>query len=90
MNVNNALLVRYKSKEIWGFFSYVCKNLLMFRFSLRTNESTGAPGWRRFGEQSAEQPGYAMLYKQAGVFQSRPRGVCKCVYLSKQPICSYQ
>lgn len=38
----------------------------------------------------AQEPGYTTLCKQTGVFESRPRGVCKCIYLSKQTICSYQ
>lgn len=35
-----------------------------------------------------QEPGYTALCKQTGVFESRPRGVCKCICLSKQPICS--
>lgn len=58
MNVNNALLVGYESKEIfYFFFNYVCKNVFVSRFSLCKSESTGPAGRGRFGEQRVREPG---------------------------------
>lgn len=64
--------------------TYSCSEFLYAKLKapeLQAGEVWGA-GWGGAG--------CTMLCKQTAGFESRPRGVCKCIYLSKQPICYYQ